>query len=301
MVCSDTFMNPTAMALADVFLPLATFAEYDGFVLPHYGLNDLFYATINKAVTVGECKSDIQILIDLGKRLQPGYWSQFEDDVDFLEKLKLPSGYTFDGLRAEGVVQQEAEYRKYASGRLRSDGKPGFNTATGRIELYCTQYAAHGDDPLPYYMEPPYSPVSTPDLAEEFPLVLTTGARTFVSFHSEHRQIAALRSMHPDPLLDIHPDTAAELGVANGDWVWIETPWGRCTQRAHVTKTTLPPVVHAEHAWWFPEQDAEEPNLYGHSMSNINTAMPHHVIGKLGLGNTFKSQICKVYRNDEKN
>ncbi len=301
MVCSDTFMNPTAMALADVFLPLSTFAEYNGFVLPHYGLNDLFYATINKAVSVGECRSDIEILIDLGKRLQPNYWNQFADDVDFLEKLKLPDGYTFEQLREQGVVQPDVTYRKYEKGLMRADGQPGFNTRTGRIELYCLGYAAHGDDPLPYYMEPPYSPVSTPELAEEYPLVLTSGARTYVSFHSEHRQIRSLRAMHPDPLLDVHPQTAAALGIRDGAWVWIETPWGKCTQKAHVTKTTLPGVVHAEHAWWFPEQEAEEPHLYGHGESNINTAMPHHVIGKLGICNTFKSQICKVYRNDEKN
>ena len=42
-------------------------------------------------------------------------------------------------------------------------------------------------------------------------------------FHSEHRHIGyGMREQHPNPLMDIHPDTAQELGIADGDWVWIE-------------------------------------------------------------------------------
>lgn len=299
-VCSDTFMNPTAMALADIFLPVATFAEADGYVYPHYGQNSPFFGAINKAITVGECKSDLQIMMDLGRRLNPGYWNQFKNETDWIEKTRLPGGLTWEQFRENGCTQLDTQYRKYEKGGMRPDGGLGFNTPTGRIELYCNKYAYYGDDPLPYYQEPPFSPVSTPELAEEYPLVLTTGARTYVSFHSEHRQITPLRDMHPWPLLDVHPATAEKLGLKDGDWAWIETQWGRCTQKVHVTPTTRPDVVHAEHAWWYPEQEGEEPNLFGHRQSNINVVMPSHVIGKLGMGDTFKCQICKVYRNDER-
>ena len=47
-------------------------------------------------------------------------------------------------------VQPEVTYRKYEKGLMRADGQPGFNTRTGRIELYCLGYAAHGDDPVSY-------------------------------------------------------------------------------------------------------------------------------------------------------
>ena len=297
-VAQEVFMNPTAMALADVFLPLTTFAEHDGHVQPHYGLNAAFEAAINKAVTVGECKCDIEIMIDLGKRMHPEFWNQFEGVVDYLEKRVIPKGMTFDEFREAGVLQPPEVYRKYEKGMLRPDGQMGFLTATGRFELYSTAFASFGEDPLPYYKEGPFTPVSRPDLAEDFPLILTTGARTYVSFHSEHRQIPSLRDMVPDPLLDINPEDARKLGIKDGDWVLIENQFGSCRQRANVTPTILPGVVHAMHAWWYPEKDPEVPSLFGAYESNVNTLLPNGYIGKLGFGDTFKANLCKVTKDE---
>ena len=151
---------------------------------------------------------------------------------------------------------------------------------------------------LPYYKEPPYSPCSTPELFKEYPLVLTTGARTFATFHSEHRQISTLREITPYPVMNIHPETAEQLGIKEGDWVCIENMFGKAKEKAHLTPTIHPKVVHAEHGWWYPEQKGEEPNLYGVWKSNINTLVPHKHIGKLGFGAPFKQMICKVYRID---
>ncbi|MBR3690250.1 MAG: dehydrogenase, partial [Eggerthellaceae bacterium] len=153
--------------------------------------------------------------------------------------------------------------------------------------------------PLPYFQEPPYSPYSTPELAEEFPLVLTTGARTWASFHSENRQQPSLRELCPEPLFELHPDKAAELGLKEGDWCWIETPFGKAKQKLTVTPIINPRVAHAMHGWWFPEREPEAPYLYGNWESNINVAMPHGVNGKLGFGDCFKTMICKVYKVEE--
>ena len=49
-------------------------------------------------------------------------------------------------------------YRRYEKGLLRKDGKPGFNTPTGKVELYATRYEEWGLDPLPYFEEPPEEP-----------------------------------------------------------------------------------------------------------------------------------------------
>ncbi|WP_417295823.1 molybdopterin-dependent oxidoreductase [Ellagibacter isourolithinifaciens] len=300
-VAQETFMNPTAMALADVFLPLTTFAEHNGHVQPHYGLNAAFEAAINKAITVGECKCDIEIMIDLGKRMHPDFWNQFESVEDYLEKRVIPKGMTFDDFRNAGVIQPEEVYRKYEKGMLRPDGQVGFLTRTGRFELYSTAFPLFGEDPLPYYMEPPFSPYNEeldPTIKEEYPLILTTGARTYVSFHSEHRQIESLRDMVPDPLLDIHPTDAAKLGIKDGDWVMIENQFGKCRQRANVTPTILPGVVHAMHAWWYPEKDPNAPSLFGAYESNVNTLLPNGYIGKIGFGDTFKANLCKVTKDE---
>ena len=73
-------------------------------------------------------------------------------------------------------------------------------------------------------------------------------------FNSEHRQLAKLRKAHPDPTAEIHPRTAAEHSIANGDWMWIETRRGRMQQRACVTEAIDPRVIAAQHGWWFPEE-----------------------------------------------
>ena len=68
--------------------------------------------------------------------------------------------------------------------------------------------------------------------------MLTTGARNWSYFHSEHRQIERLRRMHPDPIVQVHPDKLAELGMEDGEWVWIENQNGRA-------KIKIAPGTHA--------------------------------------------------------
>lgn len=299
-VIVDTFMNPTAMGVCDLFLPVSTFAEHDGFVESHYGYNAAFQGAINKAITVGEAKSDIEIMIEIGKRMFPEYWNEFEDAPDYLVKTGvIPNNMSFEEFREASPVQPEEVYRKYEKGLQTQDGSLGFMTRTGRVELYSYAFQSLGDDPLPYYEEPPFSPVSTSELFKEYPLILTTGARTFYSFHSEHRQINSLREMHPNPLLDIHPETAAKLDIKEGDWVCIENMFGKCKQVAHLTETIHPMVVHAEHGWWYPEKSAEAPGLYGGWESNINLLMPNDYLGPMGWGDTFKNQICRVLKIEE--
>lgn len=298
-VVQDCFMTPTAMAFADVFLPLPTFAEHDGVVLTHFGRNAIFIGAMNKAFSVGECKSDIEVCIELGKRLNPENWPWESVEDFFTDQLKPEIGIDFNGLREAGVYQPGYTYRKHEKGLLRYDGEPGFNTVTGKVELCSTLFEEWGEDPLPYYKEPPYSPVSTPELAKEYPLVLTTGARKVTSFHSEHRQIETLRTIDPDPILEINPATAAKLGIKEGDWVYIENQFGKCKERAHLMPAIKPDVVHATHGMWYPEEDGEEPNLYGVWKSNINTLIPHKHIGKLGFGAPFKSILCKVYKVED--
>ena len=181
-------------------------------------------------------------------------------------------------------------------GLSRGDGKPGFNTPSGRIELYSLLYPMWGEDPLPYYHEPYYSRYSHPELAEEYPLILTTGGRKYTSFHSEHRMIASLREIDPWAKVTIHPADAEKYGIQNGDWVTIENWLGKCQMKCWVTPSILEGVVHCEHGWWYPEQEGAEPNLYGVWKSNINMLLPHFCTNKLGFGSIHKCMMCKIYK-----
>ncbi len=202
---------------------------------------------------------------------------KFNNIKDFIEK-------TGGGLRTRG---EEKSYEK-----------DGFGTPTKKVDLYSTQLEMLGYDPLPRYYEPVESPISTPELAKRYPLILITGSRHLPFYHSEHRQVDSLRKMHPDPLLTINPKTALELGINNGDWAWIETPRGRIRQKTRVFDGIDPRVVHAEHGWWFPELPGEEPWLHGVWESNINVVIdddPDHC-GQLYGGWPLRAELCKVYK-----
>ena len=298
-VHQDIFMTPTAMAFCDMFLPLTTFAEHDGIVLPHFGRNTHFLGAMNKAVDASDCKSDLEILFWAGKRLNPTFWKWDSVPEFFTEQIQTQYDFTFDDLRNEGVHQQDLVYRKYEKGLLRADGEPGFNTPTGMIELKSALYPNWGEDALPYYEEPHFSPFSemmTDEEKAEYPLILTTGARNLAMFHSEHRQIPSLRQINPWPLVEIHPADAEQYGIQDGDWVAIENMFGRCVEKARVTDSILQGVVHAQHGWWFPEQDAEAPNLYGVYKSSINSLIPNFHTSKLGYGAPYKNVVCKIYK-----
>src|SRR5207344_660407 len=141
-------------------------------------------------------------------------------------------------LKQQGFYKVPFKYRKYENG--------GFKTPTGKIELYSTRFEQMGYAPLPSYEEPPESPVSAPEVAREFPLVLTSGGRIPFFFNSEHRQLANLRKARRDPRAEIHPDTAAHSGIREGDWMWIETRRGKIRQRAKLSQGMDPRVVNAE-------------------------------------------------------
>ena len=261
LAVSDFFLTPTAQ-LADLVLPAATWLEMD-YVADFWKRHGYALAR-RKVIQVGECKSDHEMLNELGNRLgQKDHW--WPTLRGALNAILAPSGFTFEEFAEKGYLRGKMEYRKYV--------KKGFSTPSRKVELYSIRMKEWGYDPLPRFREPPESPVSRPDLAEEYPYILVTGMRPTAFFHSEHRQIPWLRELLPDPLVEIHPETAAREGIQEGDWVIIESPRGRCLQRARLTLGIDPRMIGAQHAWWFPEKDSPG---HGWRDANINLLTDNH-------------------------
>ncbi len=237
----------------------------------------------------------MQINMELGKRWNPAAypWDNVQDM--FSAMLKDSVGKTFQELREISPLYPPQEYKRHETGKMRFDGEIGFNTPTRRIELFSTFYEQIGLDPLPYFEEPTESPLSTPEIYKEYPLILTTGARPWGLFHSEHRQIPVLRAIHPDPTIQIHPEAAAKYGVKAGDWVWVENSMGRARRKVELTPILDPRVVNTDHAWWLPEKEGAEPSLYGVWDLNINQLVPF-LPGKSGFGGNYKALLCRIYK-----
>ncbi len=288
----DLFPTATT-AYADVVLPAATFLEKDGVRSWWTPLQ-----SINKAVTTPDCKPDVEINFELARRFDPDF--KWETVHQLFDEIIKPSGLSFAELQEKGWAyapegHPSTPYHRHEKGLLRKDGKPGFNTPTGLFELYATLREGWDLDPLPDHEEPPYSPLSAPELAEKYPLILSTGRRSPVFFHSEHRQIPWLRSLDPDPLVEIHPKTAEANGIGDGQWVWVENWMDRALFKAKVTLVVPEWMVMATHAWWKPEDKGAEPELYGTWKHNINLLMPMGDQGKDGLGAPMKSSLCRIY------
>jgi len=263
-VVVDLFPNPTIMAVADVILPAASIAEKETFRSWWSPLQVMMPAI----APLGECRSDWEINLELAKRFNPELKRRYETVKDLINERLKPSGYTFDELKNGNFKFPEKDtssrpYRRYEKGLLRPDGQPGFRTPTGKLELYSTSFKDFGMDPLPFFTEPPESEVRTPELAKKYPLVMVTGRRSPVFFHAEHRNIPWLRECDPHPIVEIHPQTAQELGISDGEWVAIYNDRGRIKRKAKVTPIVHPKVVSVPHGWWLPESEGREPHLYG--------------------------------------
>jgi anaerobic selenocysteine-containing dehydrogenase len=298
IVVVDLFQNPTSMALADIFLPAATICEKESFRSWWQPLG----VSVKAVEGVGEARSDWEINLEMAKRLAttPVKFKTVRELID--DRLK-DGNTNFEKLKAKGCWEYPPEghhtrpYYRYEKGLLRVDGQPGFETPTGKVELYAKRYEEWGLDPLPYYEEPQESPVATPELAKEYPLILTTGRRSPVFFHSEHRMIPWLRELDPDPECEINDKTAEMYGISNGEWIYIENMHGKIKMKAKVTPTSHPRVITAPHGWWLPETDGRAPNFFSTWDHNINNLTSMGNQGKSGFGGTnYRSSLCRIVK-----
>ncbi len=242
MVVIDLFMTETAK-LADIVLPACTHLEKGG-VGYVYGVNTCIpYALLRKKVIepVGESWPDWKIWTELGRRM--GYqeyfpWNTEEEVIDFFLK---PSGLTRDQLDKEHPEGMYYTEKKYAQG--------GYRTPSGKIEIYSQTLADAGYDPIPHHVEPSQSHVRTPELAEKFPLILTTGARLPQYTHTQFRNIPLLRDQAVEPIAEINPVTAAKYGVKDRDLIEIETVKGHISMKVSTTGDLHEGIVSIPHGW----------------------------------------------------
>jgi anaerobic selenocysteine-containing dehydrogenase len=282
-VVSDLFMTPTAQ-LADLILPAAHWLEQDDVVFMH---KIWCVLARKKLAQVGETRDDRDVIFDVAHRLGLHDAFPWPDRYTYLNWLLEETGMTFEEFKEKEILFGDMRYRKYET--------EGFRTPTGKFEFYSSIAEHEGRPPLPIYAEPPLSPVSTPELAKEYPFILMTGTKVLDYFHSEMHQIASLRRRHPDPMIEIHPDAAASLGISRGDWVCVESPYGKARLRAKLFDGIAPDVVNAEHAWWYPEAP---PPDYRWKRSCVNLLFGDEHFDPDTGAEPLKCYLCKVYKAD---
>lgn len=256
-VVGEFFMTPSA-ALADFVFPICSTVE----TTEMWTTGGFCVACPRGIAPLFERRNTYEFWRGLGIRLgQEAHWP-WETVDDVWDYRLAPVGLTFQQLAEQNGLFGQPEYRRFE--------RHGFGTPSGKVELRSSIFEALGCAPLPVYREAAPSPASEAD----YPLVLITGSRFMPMYHSEQRQIAAARSKRPDPLVTVHPDTAAAAGLAEGDWVRVENPMGAVRMRLSLSDRIHPRMADADHGWWFPERPAAAPELFGVFDSNINLLCP---------------------------
>jgi anaerobic selenocysteine-containing dehydrogenase len=273
LIVDIDFFHTPATRISDIVLPISSWLERDILIIKSGGLIKLVEPAIDP---VGETWPEWKIYAELAKKL--GFGGKFWDGdiMKCFDYILEPTGLTVEDLRKKPsgiactVPVREPKHYENA----------GFETPSGKIEIRSSILEQHDFEPLPVYKEPVESPLSRPDLAQSYPLVLTTGARTISFTHSQHRNLEKLRSIVPEPLLEIHIDDADSRDIQSGDMVHVSSPRGRVRVKAYVTDSILPGVVHIPHHW--PDE------------ANANILSDDIHLDPISGFPAFKSQLCQV-------
>lgn len=228
-VVTDFFLSETAQ-LADIVLPGSTWAEDEGTTTSLEGR----VIKYNQAVEPpGEARKDWEIVCDLAHRLGRGQFFEFHSSREIFDELRLCTrgsasdywGITYEKIDAQNGVfwpcpseDHPGTPRLYEQRFGFADGKARFN-------------------PIMYI-----PPAEEPDA--EYPLILTTGR---VIYHylsgNQTRRVPFLKEQAPYPWVEIHPQTAERLGIADGDWVTVRTRRGEMTAPALVVRSIRPDTL----------------------------------------------------------
>ena len=274
-VC-DMFPSPTSEA-ATVFFPAATHLERRALITAGSGRVQYRPASVAPR---GEARGDTELIFKIVQHLglEEDFWGG-DVEASFDERLE-GSGLRFEDLPKDGSHRVLGSIPPGERMYLEN----GFGTPTGKIEFVSTALERAGYDGLPVYEEPSWSPVSAPDIAQDYPLVLTSGGRSRNYTHSQGRMLAVLRDREPSPSLQIHPEDASARGIQEGHWVEVSNPLGAIEMQARVTDVLSPGVVHAVHGW------------AGH---NVNELIPKDCLDPISGFPPFKSSLCQVRKTDE--
>jgi anaerobic selenocysteine-containing dehydrogenase len=320
----DLWHHPTSEQ-ADIILPARHWLEVDSPRLSQ-GASGGIGATCKCVEPLAESWYDVDIAIQLSKSVDfpfsfitpDNFWP---DSIENLNACVVGMGETWEEFKE--IFQKEGwrdpkklwpdrwgTYFRYMTGAQRqangyvqseTDHLPGWGTPTRKCEIWsliCESYLQEDmlDHCMPKFTNAPHSREADPERFKEYPLFATTGRRIPVYFHSEHRQLPWCRELWPVPRIEMHPDDADEIGVKQGDWVWIETEWGKIRESVDLYYGIQKGIVNLEHQWWFPEMEAPS---HGFELSCVNCIVDKDAQDPICGSTSLRSYPVKVYKAEE--
>jgi len=277
-VVIDLFMTQTAN-LADIVLPTTTSFEQTRLNLGSMYSNRVVLQ--NKTMKWFEnCWPDWKIIFELAKKLgheKEFPWNSVEEAID--EQLS-PAAITVEMLRQNpgGILFQKTRYKKYI--------KQGFNTPTGKVELYSAKLKKYGYSPLPDFQEVWKNQPSFYQEKIHFPLIGISGKRSNNYVHSQFRNIPFLLKREPEPFVDIHPKDAKKRNISDDDKVKIESPNGKIIMKARISN-----IVHhgsVRIAWGWGEFNSD------YNLNKLTDDEQKDSITSTTSNRTFMCNVVKI-------
>ncbi|MBA4418452.1 MAG: molybdopterin oxidoreductase [Syntrophus sp. (in: bacteria)] len=244
LVVHDLFMTETGQ-LAHYVLPACSHLEKWGLAYTYNVCHGLPYLMLRKKAIepLYESWSEWKLLTELAKKLGIGDQFPWQSEEELVAFELEPTGITFEHLlkeRPEGTFFKEKIYGMREG---------GFPTPSRKFEIYSDVLEEIGFDPLPSYLEPQRSPVSSPELLKKYPLILSTGNRNRYYTHGQFRRIKSLKGKNPEPKAELGPETAHTYGISDGDDIIVETNRGSVMMKALVTERVAEGVILVPHGW----------------------------------------------------
>lgn len=260
-IYQDAYYPTETSAFAHVLLPAAQWSEKTGVMTNserRVALCQAFRQPPHQA------KADWEIFAEVGRRLGFGDKFTFDNSAEvYAEFVQLTKGRTCDmtgisheQLLAEGATQWPHPDKGTGTKRLYTDLH--FPTPDGRAK-----FAAYYSKGL---AEPPDS---------DYPFVLTTG-RLYGHWHTQTRtgRVEKIRSMHPEPFIEIHPRDAAKLEIIDHQMIEVRSRRGNAQFKAKVTKAIAPGTVFVPMHWGSLWADNAEANALTHPESCPDSLQP---------------------------
>jgi len=238
LVFRDLFLTESSR-LAHYVLPAASFLERSEL---HYHMHHQMVTLTEKVLDIPGVQDEYTFWRDLAHRLGFGEeYFDWESEDDVNRWILAPTKITVDELRKhpEGFVYNLFRYEKYRDRPL--------PTPTGKFEFTSAYLKECGHPEVPEYRPPRH--MNHPN--REYPLVLITGARKSLYYHSRYRNIPRFRASIPEPEVEIHPEDAARLGIEDKQQVSVSSMIGSIKIQARIVgeKEILPGVLQITHGW----------------------------------------------------
>ncbi len=289
-IYQDAYYPTETTAYAHVLLPAAQWSEKTGVMTNSERIVTLCPAFRQPP---GEAKADWEIFVEVGRRLGFVQEFAFANSAEVLaEFVRLTrdrpcdmSGISHEQLQAEGPTQWPHPSKgsgEWGVGSGDSSPTPSkrdssptphspFPTPSKRLYTDLRFHTPDGRAQFAAYHSRGLAEPPDPD----YPFVLTTG-RLYGHWHTQTRtgRVEKIRSMHPEPFIEIHPRDAVKLGITDNQLVEVRSRRGQAKFPAKVTKAIAPGTVFVPMHWGALWATDAEANALTHPVSCPDSLQP---------------------------